>query len=461
MSGRERDLTEGSILGHLRAVAVPAALSLMFITFYNVIDTYYAGMISTQAQAGLGLGSQMFFLIVATGIGFRVAISAFVGNAIGAGDGNGAARAAGQGIGAAVVATIVAILAGYWGLPALIIAIAGDQGYAQDAATYSRLMLLSAPGFIITNALTGTLTAQGDTVTQERAQFAATLANLGLNPLFIWGIPGLWDGFGLNGIALATVCSQTGVMVFIGWRAFKSRILSDLDWRDLIPRAAQQVVLIKQIVPVCSTIYVTVLGGIICQFFLRDYGQDAVAAYGVGFRLQQLLLLPIIGLTTALLPLTAQNMGAQQPERVRHTVRIISITSLGFMALGAIVIWTAGRPLVTLFNDDTAVVDHTVTYLRILSGALPFFVVIFVAQNFLQGLKKPQFPLIVGLWRMGLGLFVFCVLFTQVYDFGVTGIWWALLAGAATGAVLAAMLAIWVARREGVTPGSRTTAPAQ
>ena len=55
MSGRERDLTEGSILGHLRAVAVPAALSLMFITFYNVIDTYYAGMISTQAQAGLGL----------------------------------------------------------------------------------------------------------------------------------------------------------------------------------------------------------------------------------------------------------------------------------------------------------------------------------------------------------------------------------------------------------------------
>lgn len=450
MSGRERDLTNGSVPGHLRAVAVPAALSLLFVTLYNVIDTFYAGMVSTQAQAGLGLGSQMFFLIIATGIGFRIAIAAFVGNAIGAGDGNGAARAAGQGIGAAIVVTVLAMVIGYWGLAALIRAIAGDQDYAQDAVTYTRLMLLSAPGFIITNAMTGTLSAQGDTVTQERAQFAATLANLGLNPLFIWGIPGIWDGFGLNGIAIATICSQTGVMVFIGLNAFKSRALSELGWRDLIPRPRRQITLLGQVIPACSTIYVTVLGGIICQVFLRDYGQEAVAAYGVGFRLQQLLLLPVIGLTTALLPITAQNMGADTPQRVRDAIRITVLAALAFVALGAVVIWTAAVPLVSLFNDEQAVVDHAVTYLRVLSGALPFFVVIFVAQNLLQGLKKPQWPLVIGLWRLGLGLLAFAWLFTMVFDFGVTGIWWALLAAAVTGSALAAALSWWIARREGL-----------
>ena len=450
MSGRERDLTEGAILGHLRAVAIPAALSLLFVTLYNVIDTFYAGMISTQAQAGLGLGSQIFFLVIATGIGFRIAMSAFVGNALGSGDTDGAARAAGQGIGAAVVVCALVMVAGYWGLPALITAVGAEEGYTQDAATYARLMLLSAPGFILTNALTGTLSAQGDTVTQERAQFAATLANIGLNPLFIWGIPGIWDGFGLNGIALATICSQTGVMLYIGWRAFGSEALDGLGWRDTLPRLDQQVDLFRQIAPACATIYVTVLGGIICQVFLRDFGEDAVAAYGVGFRLQQLLLLPVIGLTTALLPLTAQNIGADQPDRVRRAVRITVLAALAFVALGAVVIWTAAAPLVSIFNDDAAVVDHAVTYLRILSGALPFFVVIFVAQNLLQGLEKPQWPLVVGLWRLGLGLLLFCLLFTQVLDFGVAGIWWALLAAAITGAALAALLAWRTGRRKGL-----------
>ncbi|QPH55181.1 MATE family efflux transporter [Pontivivens ytuae] len=450
MSGKERDLTEGAILGHIRAVAVPAALSLLFVTLYNVIDTFYAGKISTEAQAGLGIGSQFYFLIIATGVGFRIGVSAFVGNAIGEGDGKGASCAAAQAIGASIVACAVAMVAGYWGLPALARAVAGGSSYVDDAVTYMRIMLLAAPGFIVTYAMTGTLTAQGDTVTQERAQLVATVANIGLNPLFIWGIPGIWDGFGLNGIAVATVVSQTGVLAFIGWNALRSEVMRGFDWSDVLPQVGQQKDLMAEVVPAAGTIYVTVLGGVICQFFLRNHGADAVAAYGVGFRLQQLLLLPVIGLTTALLPITAQNMGADQPERVRRAVRVTGAVALGFVALGAVVIWTLARPAVALFNDEQAVVDHAVAYLRILSGALPFFVVIFVTQNLLQGLQQPRWPLLIGLWRLGLGLALFAWLFTGPLDLGAAGVWWALLAAAISGAVLALIVTLWVTRAEGV-----------
>ncbi|WP_316015471.1 MATE family efflux transporter [Roseobacter sp. HKCCA0434] len=453
MSGKERDLTTGSVAGHMRAVAVPAALQLLFVTLYNITDTFYAGRISTEAQAGLGIGSQLYFLIIATGIGFRIAMSAFVGNALGSGDGDGAARASAQGIGAAIGVTAIAMVAGYWGLPALINAVAADGGYAEAAATYCRIMLLAAPGFIITNAMTGLLSAQGDTVTQERGQLAATVVNVGLNPLLIWGIPGLWDGFGLNGIAVATALAQTGVMVYIGIKTARSDALDGLSWSNLRPRLDMQIRLFRQIVPACATIYVTVLGGVICQYFLREFGEDAVAAYGVGFRLQQLLLLPVIGLTTALLPMTAQNLGADEPDRIHKALRLTGIVALGVMVVGAIVIWTAGEPLVSLFNSDEAVIDYAVDYLRILSVALPFFALIFIAQNLLQGMEKPEWPLAIGLWRLGLGLFLFCLLFVEVLDLGVNGIWFALAAGAATGAAFATFIAVRKARQTCILKG--------
>ncbi|MBB5516962.1 putative MATE family efflux protein [Rubricella aquisinus] len=450
MSGKERDLTQGSILGHIRAVAIPAALSLLFVTLYNVTDTFYAGKISTEAQAGLGLGSQLFFIIIGTGVGFRIGVSAFVGNAIGAGDRQAAARAAAQAIGASVVVCALAMVAGFWGLPALARAVGGDNAYVDNAVTYMRLMLLSAPGFIVTYAMTGTLSAQGDTVTQERAQLAATLANVGLNPLFIWGIPGVFDGFGLNGIALSTILCQSGVLLFIGWSAFRSDVLRDIAWRDLLPRWGKQKDLMRNVIPACSTIYVTVLGGVIAQFFLRPYGADAVAAYGVGFRLQQLLLLPVIGLTTALLPLTAQNIGAEKQDRIREAVGLTAMAGCVFVALGAVVIWTMGEPLVRLFNDDDAVVAHAVMFLQILSFGLPFLVLIFVSQNLLQGLERPNWPLLIGVWRLGIGLALFGWLFTGPMGLEVRGVWLALLAGGVTGAVLAAIITLRVARGAGL-----------
>lgn len=455
MSGQERDLTEGAVLGHVRAVALPAALSLLFVTLYNVTDTFYAGMISTTAQAGLGLGAQVFFLIIAIGIGFRIGMSAFVGDAIGGGDGDGAARAAVQGILAAAVLTLVTMVGGFWGLPALIRAIGGEQDYVNEAVTFARLMLLAAPGFVLSNAFAGILTAQGNNVTQERAQGGAMLANIGLNPLFIWGVPGLWQGFGLNGIALATIAAQSGMLLFVAWRAMRSDVMQGTSWRDFVPDMARMFELLKQVGPAAGTVSVSVLAGVICQFFLRDFGEQVVAAYGVGLRLQQLLLLPVIGLTTALLPLTAQNRGADQPDRIRQAIQQVAAIAFGFVGLSIILIWLAAEPIARLFNDEDAVVSNVVAYLRVLSGALPFFAVVFIAQNVLQGFKRPLVPLFIGLWRQGLALLLLIWLFTGPLDMGPTGVWLALLVAAGSGAILSLIFLIRTVRRSDITLWSR------
>ena len=92
------DLTKGSIATHFRILAVPAALGMLFNTLYNVVDMYFAGMLSTSAQAGLALGYQAFYIAMSVGFGLGAAMGALVGNTLGAGQRKEARRFAAQGM---------------------------------------------------------------------------------------------------------------------------------------------------------------------------------------------------------------------------------------------------------------------------------------------------------------------------------------------------------------------------
>ena len=86
MAAIAHDLTRGAISGHFRTLAVPGALSMLFTTLYNIVDIFFAGLISTSAQAGLALGFQAFFIAMSVGFGLGSAMGALVGNALGRGD---------------------------------------------------------------------------------------------------------------------------------------------------------------------------------------------------------------------------------------------------------------------------------------------------------------------------------------------------------------------------------------
>ena len=289
--GRERDLTTGSVAGHVRALAIPSALSLLFITVYNVTDTLFAGQVSTEAQAGLGLGSQLFFLVTALGVGFRIGASAVVGQLLGAGDHEGAARAATQVLSASIVVTVGVMVAGYFGFDPLVDWIAGGQAYGEAAKQYVDILLLASPGFVVAYALSGVQAAMGDAETLARAQFASSMLNVGLNPLLVFGVPGVLDGMGLAGIAWATLLCQTGVLVYILRTSLRSSVFRAFEMGHLRPDLPMLGELSQQVVPGTARLLVIVVGGVLAQIFLEPFGEDAVAAYNVGLRLEQLLLL--------------------------------------------------------------------------------------------------------------------------------------------------------------------------
>jgi putative MATE family efflux protein len=445
---RDHDLTTGPISGHFRTLAVPAAMGMLFSTLYNVVDVYFAGQISTEAQAGLAIGFQAFFIMMAVGFGTGSAMSALVGNARGKKDDDTARRTAMQGLSFAITAVIVLIIVGTLVGPYLISIVSEPGGYRDAANGYFYWLLASLPGFLIAYSANGILQAHGDSVTLQRAMMAAFLANIVLNPLFIYGIPGVIPGLGFNGIALATVVSQTGVMLYVLRAVLSLRILQGAAVSELAPNPTVYREIFGQMIPTTTAFMVMFVSGFVVQYALKGFGEHAIAAYGIALRIEQILLLPVLGMTGALLPIAAQNFGAGHFDRVREAVWFC--WKLGFvMTIGAApVLWFGGGMAMSLFTDDRPVIDVGISYLRVDSFLFIIYMMLFSINSLLQALKRPIWTLWISIYRQGFGVAFFVWLLVGVMGMDVWGVWLGIGIAVSTGWVIALFVAARIARQE-------------
>lgn len=434
----DRDLSEGSIPGHFRALAVPAALGMLFSTLYNVVDVYFAGLISTEAQAGLAIGFLAFFILMSVGFGLGSAMSALVGNARGEKDDDQARDLASQGLSFGCTALAVLIVLGWFLGPLLIKLVSEPGGYRDAAVGYYRWLLLALPGFLIAFGANGILQAHGDTKSLQRALMVAFFANIGLNPLFIYVL-----GMGFNGIALATAISQTGVMIWILYQVMQRRIMQGFQLAWLRPQLNRYKVILAQMAPTAIAMMVMFSSGFVVQFALKGFGEHAIAGYGIALRVEQLLLLPVLGMTGALLPIAAQNFGAKKNDRVKEALFFCWKLGAVMCAIAFPILWFAAPLLVGLFTDDPNVVQVGVGYLRVDSFIFPFYMMLFAINSLLQALKRPIWTLWISIYRQGFGLMFFVWIAIGLLGMDVWGVW----IGVGTAVVTGWVWALWVVNR--------------
>lgn len=445
---RDHDLTTGPISGHFRTLAVPAAMGMLFTTLYNVVDVYYAGQLSTEAQAGLAIGFQAFFIIMAVGFGTGSAMSALVGNARGRKDDATARRTAMQGLSFAIAAVLVFIFAGAFAGPYLIALVSEPGGYRDAANGYFYWLLAALPGFLIAYSANGILQAHGDSVTLQRAMMFAFIANIFLNPLFMYGIPGIVRGLGFNGIALATVVSQTGVMLYVLRAVLNLRVIKGAQVHELAPEALAYREIFGQMIPTTSAFMVMFFSGFVVQYALKGFGEHAIAAYGIALRIEQILLLPVLGMTGALLPIAAQNFGAGQFDRVREAVWFCWKLGL-IMTIGAApILWFGGGVAMSIFTADASVIEVGISYLRVDSFLFILYMTLFSINSLLQALKRPIWTLWISIYRQGFGVAFFIWLLVGVVGMDVWGVWLGIGLAVSTGWVIALLIAARVAQQE-------------
>tara|TARA_B110000285_G_scaffold228154_1_gene290637 strand:- start:391 stop:1227 length:837 start_codon:yes stop_codon:yes gene_type:complete len=264
----------------------------------------------------------------------------------------------------------------------------------------------------------------------------------------MFGLPGLWNGMGFNGIAAATIISQTGVMVYIVKRIFQLDIMQSVKFAAFSPDKDSFKNIFAQLLPASSAMMVMFISGFVVQFALKSFGGHAVAAYGVAIRIEQILLLPILGMTGALLPIAGQNFGAQKYDRVRSALKYCWGIGFAMTALATPILLFGGSFAMALFSNDPDVIRAGSSYLRVDAFLFPIYMMLFSINSLLQSFKQAIWTLWISVYRQGFAVGFFVWMFISFLDFGVQGVWFGIATAVTSGWVMSLIIVSNVAKTQ-------------
>ncbi|MCB1970660.1 MAG: MATE family efflux transporter [Geminicoccaceae bacterium] len=434
---------DGPILALIVHLAVPSAIGMMFQTLFNVVDSFFAGLISTTALAALGASFPVFFLVIALMVGIGQATTSQIANAAGSGQPERAGRFFGQAVILAIAGGMAVGAYGHFGTAALyrLMGVTGESlGFG---LAYLQPILYAAPLFLMNAVANAFLTAQGDARSNRNALIVGSLLNVGLNPLFMFGL-GPLPGFGILGIALSTILVQALQLAYLMHKVRHSPLATACGlWPEGIDMETMRP-LVAHATPTTLQMLTTGIGLFAITYFMGRHGQQAVAAYGVALRIEQLAMLPMVGLTTAAITLVGHNNGAMRFDRVRLVARWLLGTGIALMTAGGVIVFFSRSALMSIFTDDPAVISTGSAYLGVAVLNFNAYCLLIVGASILQGLKRPVFAMVVGIFRHVLGPACVLAVVDPVLGYGLTGIYWGIAAVAWLGAT--AML-VYVTRR--------------
>jgi putative MATE family efflux protein len=423
---KNQKLITDDIPNLIKQLAIPASTGMFFNTMYNVVDTFYAGLISTQAIAALSLSFMIFFLIIGTGYGFSSAITALIGNAFGKRRDKLSVIYAHKGLIFVPLIGLLISLFGFVFAEDLFMLLGATQGYLQDALDYIYTILFGVVFFMGNFALNAILIATGDTKSYRNTLIFGFFANIALNPLFIYGflfVPAM----GIKGIALATVLIQCLNMFYLLHKVLKTKLIHFERLDYFLPHKKLYMNILRQGMPASLNMLAMAMGSLLVIYFVSHYGIHAVAGYGIGFRVEQLMLLPALGLSTAVLSLVSNNFGAKRYERVQQTLHTALKYGFFICLFGVGFLYIFGEAIIRQFDDNTLVVNYAIEYLLIEVWIFFAFLTLFICVSTLQGIKEPKMIFYVALYRQIIAKFIVGYLIVKYFELDIFWFWLGLL----------------------------------
>ena len=268
-------------------------------------------------------------------------------------------------------------------------------------------------------SLNGTLNAQGDTKSYRNVLIFSFFLNIFLNPLFIFGstnsfiwisqhvpilahfnFPGIIPECGITGLAIATVISQLIGTIYLAYKVNNCKIKEYLKLQCFIPKFDYLKTLTIQAVPVMFSMLFIGVGIFNILYFIGQFGELATAGYGAALRVEQVFLLPVIGLNTAVLSIGGQNFGAKAFDRIRELYTKALLFGSSFMVISGIIIFFGAEFFVSLFTDNQEALLKGTIYLKVAALIGPIYPVFFITTAVFQAVKKPLFSLYLSILRL-------------------------------------------------------------
>jgi putative MATE family efflux protein len=437
------DLTSAPIPALIRRLAIPAGTGFFFNTMFNVVDTWYGGRLSTTAMAAMSLSFPVFFIILSIGAGLSTGATALIGNALGRNERDEAHSYVLQAVSFSLINSLAVAILGLIFSPLIFTSMGAHGEYLSLALSYMNVIFYGAPFLMLNFVMNAILNSHGDTFTYRNFLVTGFFLNLVLDPWFMYGGFGV-PAFGLPGVALATVAIHCLGNVYLISRLSRSGIVKTFRLRDLQPRLHYFRELSRQGFPSAMNMMTVSLGIFIITWFVGRFGKEAVAAYGIGTRIEQIALLPVMGLNISTLALTAQNFGAGRIDRIRKVLALSLRYGFMLAAIGTVSALVFTTELMRFFTADASVIAVGVRFLRIEAFVFPAYVLLYICVSAMQGVKRPVFALWIGLYRQIAAPLPVFHLLTTTLAWGIMGIWWGVFLVTWSAAVIVVCYVTWI-----------------
>jgi putative MATE family efflux protein len=393
------NLTKDPIWLLLKKVTIPASVGSLFQTFYNLVDTWFAGRISAEAISAIAKSFPIYFVIIAVGVGIGAATNSCIGNLLGAKKINKASLFIAQSIIFALVTSAVVTLFGLNASDFLLGVMGSDAASIALTREYLDIIFYGTFIVMIQISLNGVLNAQGDTKSYRNVLIFSFFLNIFLNPLFIWGY-GIVPAYGIGGLAIATVISQSIGTIYLVYKVNSCKLRKYLSLKCFIPKFNLLKELFSQAMPIMISMLFIGVGIFNILYFIGQFGDLATAGYGAALRVEQVFLLPVIGLNTAVLSIGGQNFGAKNYNRIRELYTKALFFGSSFMAVAGVILFFGAEFFVSQFTDNLEAIYHGAIYLKVAALIAPVYPVFFITTAVFQALKKSIYSLYLSVLRL-------------------------------------------------------------
>ena len=411
----------------LFTMALPLVLSMLVQAFYNVVDSFYVSRISDSAVTALGLAFPVQNLIIGCSTGVGVGMNALLSKSLGQGNQERANQAAGNGIFLSICFALAFVVFGLVGARPYYAVQSAVAETVEGGTAYISICTLFSLGIFVEILGERLLQASGRTVYTLFTQGLGAVLNIILDPLFIFGFEPLGIApMGIAGAAVATVIGQwVAAIMAVIFNLFCNPDVQ-LKLRYIRPDPA----IVKKILSIgVPSMIMMAIGSVMNfgmnQIFLgfKDYGETAAGVFGIYFKLQSFVLMPLFGLNNASISILAFNYGARQPKRITKTLKLSTATALTIMVLGLTVFQVFPDQLLGIFNPSDTFMTLGKSALRIVSLHFPIAAICIALGASFQALGNGIYSTITSLCRQLLALLPAAYLLSLTGN--VHAVWWA------------------------------------
>ncbi len=429
----------------LVSMSLPIMISMLVQAMYNIVDSVFVGRLSEAALTAVSMAFPIQSLMIAFGTGTAVGINAYLSRNLGERNFAQADAAAINGIFLAFLSYIAFAVFGLFGSRFFFASQIQDEVIVRYGTDYLTICTMVSIGLFMQMTLERILQSTGKTIYTMITQGTGAIINIIFDPIMIFGLFG-FPRMEVAGAAAATVLGQCVAAVMALIFNLKKNDELHFHFRKFRPsgfiiRQIYKVGIPSIIMQAVVSLMTLLMNGILLMF-----SSTAVSVFGVYFKLQSFVFMPVFGLNNGMIPIVAYNFGARKKKRIIDTIKLSVVIAVGIMAVGFAVFQIFPEALIRMFNSSPDMISMGVPALRRISLCFVFAGAAIVISSVFQALGNGFYSLLISLIRQ---IFVIVpVAYLFAVSIGLDAVWFAFPIAEIVSAALCVVLLIRTYRKQ-------------